>query len=223
MEQRRAESIRRTLEHLIISGEFADGERLDEIRLAERFSVSRTPLREAFQTLAATGLLELVPRRGAYVRHPSIIELVEMFEVMAELEGMCGRLAARRLSEQGRAELSQLHEQSKGFVDAGDSDGYYEANVAFHEAIYQGGQNRFLADQTRTIRNRLAPYRRLQLRRRNRLAESFSEHGRILQAIIDGHEQLVDELLQAHVTVQGGSFTDFIASLSAELGERASR
>lgn len=118
-------------------------------------------------------------------------------------------------------ELRRLHERSRHFVDSDDSDGYYEANVAFHEAIYQGGQNRFLADQTRAIRNRLAPYRRLQLRRRHRLRESFAEHEQILQAIIDGDEIRVDRLLQAHVTIQSGSFTDFIASLSAGLEERA--
>ena len=219
----RVSTLAKALEQEIIVGVLRPGERLDEVSLAERFAVSRTPVREALRHLASIGLVELRPRRGAMVASPSLKDLLDMFEVMAELEGMCGRLAARRLSEQGRVELRRLHEQSKGFVDVGDSDGYYEANVAFHEAIYQGGQNRFLADQTRTIRNRLAPYRRLQLRRRNRLAESFSEHGRILEAIAEGHEQLVDELLQAHVTVQGGSFTDFIASLSAQLDEKVFR
>lgn len=217
----RVSTLAKTLEQEIIIGDLRPGERLDEASLAKRFAVSRTPVREALRHLASIGLVEVRPRRGAIVASPSLKDLLDMFEVMAELEGMCGRLAARRLSEPGRAELRQLHEQSKRFVDADDSDAYYEANVAFHEAIYQGGQNRFLADQTRTIRNRLAPYRRLQLRRRNRLAESFAEHGRILRAIVDGDEQLVDALLQEHVTVQGGSFTDFIANLSAQLGERA--
>lgn len=216
----RVSSLAKALEQEIIVGLLRPGERLDETSIAERFNVSRTPVREALRHLSSIGLVELRPRRGAVVASPGLKDLLEMFEVMAELEGMCGRLAARRLSERGRTELRQLHERSRVFVDDGDSDGYYEANVAFHEAIYQGGQNRFLADQTRRIRNRLAPYRRLQLRRRNRLAESFAEHDRILHAIMDGNERLVDELLQAHVTVQGGSFTDFIASLSAELDQR---
>ena len=210
-----------TLEHEIITGALRPGERLDELSLAKRFAVSRTPIREALRQLASIGLVELRPHRGAIVASPDLKDLLDMFEVMAELEGMCGRLSARRLAEQGRAELQQLHERSKQYVDSGDIDGYYEANVAFHEAIYRGGQNRFLAEQTRRIRNRLAPYRRLQLLRHNRLRESFVEHGRIVQAIADGDERLVDEALQTHVTVQGGSFTDFIASLSARLDERA--
>jgi DNA-binding GntR family transcriptional regulator len=211
----------KTLEQEIITGALRPGERLDELSLAKRFAVSRTPIREALRHLASIGLVEVRPHRGAIVASPSLKDLLEMFEVMAELEGMCGRLSARRLSESGRKELRRLHEQSRRFVDSDDSDGYYEANVAFHEAIYQGGQNRFLADQTRAIRNRLAPYRRLQLRRRNRLKESFAEHDRILQAIVDGDEQQVDQLLQAHVTIQSGSFTDFIASLSVGLDGRA--
>ena len=97
MTGRRADSIRETLEQVIVTEAFADGDRLDETRLSERFSVSRTPLREALQMLAASGLVQLVPHRGAYVRHPGVVELVQMFEVMAELEGMCGRLAAKRL------------------------------------------------------------------------------------------------------------------------------
>ena len=221
MVSERVSTLAKVLEQEIILGRLQPGERLDETSLAERFEVSRTPVREALRDLASIGLVEVRPRRGAIVASPSLKDLLEMFEVMAELEGMCGRLAARRLSEEERTELRRLHEQSRRFVDAGDHDGYYEANVAFHEAIYRGGQNRFLADQTRRLRNRLAPYRRLQLSRRNRLAESFAEHGRILRAIADGDERRVDELMQAHVTVQGGSITDFVASLSTGLGERS--
>ena len=84
MGQRRADSIAEELEELIFDGTFGDGDRLDEVRLAEQFGVSRTPLREAFQRLALSGLVQLIPRRGAFVRQPGPVELMEMFEVMAE-------------------------------------------------------------------------------------------------------------------------------------------
>ena len=105
MEQRRADNIAEALEEHIFSGIFQNGDRLDEVRLAEQFGVSRTPLREALQRLALSGLVELVPRRGAFVRQPGPIELMEMFEVMAELEAVCGRLAARRISDEAIEEL----------------------------------------------------------------------------------------------------------------------
>ena len=98
MQVRRADGVREALEQMIVTGDLADGERLDEVTLAERFGCSRTPLREAFQALAASGLVQLIPRRGAFVRHPGLEEMVEMFEVMAELEALCGRLAARRVT-----------------------------------------------------------------------------------------------------------------------------
>ena len=105
MEKRRADTIADELEELIFDGTFPDGERLDEVRLAEHFGVSRTPLREALQRLARSGLVELIPRRGAFVRQPGPVELLEMFEVMAEVEAVCGRLAARRISDEAFAEL----------------------------------------------------------------------------------------------------------------------
>ncbi|HEY5720167.1 MAG TPA: GntR family transcriptional regulator, partial [Gammaproteobacteria bacterium] len=197
------------------------GTRLDEASLAARFGVSRTPVREALNQLVSSGLVELRPRRGATVAAPGLKQLLEMFEVMAELEGLCGRLAARRMSEEERDLLQAAHDGSQVHVDHGDSDGYYEANVAFHEAIYAGCHNRFLAEQTRALRNRLAPYRRLQLRRVDRIAESNDEHAAVLRAIVDGDANEADRLLQSHVTVQGGSFADFVASLPVAQGARA--
>lgn len=203
----------RTLEQEIVTGVLAPGDRLDEVTLATRFGVSRTPVREALGQLASTGLVEIRPRRGAAVAAPGLKELLEMFEVMAELEGLCGRLAARRMSADERTALQRAHAACRGCAREGDSDGYYLANVDFHEAIYAGCHNRFLAEQTRTLRNRLSPYRRLQLRRVDRLGESFSEHEAVLAAILDGDAERADRLLQSHVTVQGGSFADFVANL----------
>jgi len=203
-----------TLEQEIVTGALAPGDRLDEASLASRFGVSRTPVREALNQLASTGLVEVKPRRGATVAAPGLKDLLEMFEMMAELEGLCGRLAARRMSTEERDALQATHKSCRGCVDGGDSDGYYAANVTFHEAIYSGCHNRFLAEQTRTLRNRLAPYRRLQLRRVDRVAESFAEHEAVLAAILDGEAEQADRLLQSHVTVQSGSFADFVANLT---------
>ncbi len=202
-----------TLEREIVTGALAPGHRLDEAGLASRFKVSRTPVREALNQLASTGLVKLRPRRGAAVAAPGLKELLEMFEVMAKLEGFCGDLATRRMSGDERNRLEAAHEACRASLADGDLDGYYAANVDFHEAIYAGCHNRFLAEQTRSLRNRLAPYRRLQLQRANRSDESFTEHESVLAAIRDGDAARADSLLQAHVTVQGGSFADFVANL----------
>lgn len=211
-----AEQIRRALEQDIVTNVLVPGERLDEASLAQRFGISRTPVREALSKLAASGLVEMRPNRGATVTRLALSELVEMFEVMAEFEGMCGRLAAQRASEQELKALTIAHESCADFAESGRSDVYYQANMAFHEAIYAASHNRFLAAETVRLRNRLSPYRRLQLRRRNRLTESFAEHEQIVAAIRDGRGDDADALLRRHVTRQSGSFNDFLASLPTE-------
>lgn len=214
MDQRRADSIRQTLEQLIITGEFADGERLDEIRLSERFAVSRTPLREAFQMLAASGLLELVPRRGAYVRQPGIVELVEMFEVMAELEGMCGRLAARRISDRELEDLNKAAEACETALSAGNSDAYYRENEQLHNLLYDASGNSFLAGEARKLQRRLQPFRRMQLQVRGRMQQSMDEHRAIISALENGDPQRAENELRGHVAIQGEKFNDLMAQLN---------
>ncbi|MBL4615092.1 MAG: GntR family transcriptional regulator [Magnetovibrio sp.] len=214
---KRASTLKEALEQDIVTGQLAPGTRLEEMGLATRFGVSRTPVREALNQLASIGLVQIRPRRGAVVAAIGLKEMMEMFEVMAELEGMCGQLAARRMIGEDRAKLAVYHEQARSFAQTEDHNGYYDANVCFHECIYLGSRNTYLADQTRALRNRLAPYRRLQLLQRQRLSGSFAEHGQILKAICDGDEARAKKLLSEHVTVQSGSFTDFIATLPTEL------
>ncbi len=211
--ERRADRIRHTLEQEIVTGTLPPGQRLDELRLAERFAVSRTPVREALMQLAASGLVEIRPRQGATVAELGLKRMVEMFEVMAELEGLCARLAARRMGQAERAELQRQHESSRRFASTGDPDAYYAANLDFHEVIYAGSHNAFLAEQTRALRQRLTPYRRIQLRRAGRLADSFAEHEAIVQAILAGDAEEAERRTRRHVTVQGGAFTDFLSTL----------
>ena len=97
--------LRQTIETEIVDGRLAIGARLDETELAERFGVSRTPIREALLQLAMTGLVEIKPRRGAIVSAPDPQLLIAMFETMAEIEAACGRLAARRLVPADEADL----------------------------------------------------------------------------------------------------------------------
>ena len=103
---RRAEALRDEIEQDIVTGHFQPGERLDEQSLADRFGVSRTPIREALMQLASTGMVELHSRRGAFVASLGLKEIIERFEAMAALEGMCGALAARRITDEGTVRIS---------------------------------------------------------------------------------------------------------------------
>ena len=110
---RRAEALRDEIEQDIVTGRLQPGERLDEQSLADRFGVSRTPIREALMQLASTGMVELHSRRGAFVASLGLKEIIERFEAMAALEGMCGALAARRITDEQRAVLLAAHEECR--------------------------------------------------------------------------------------------------------------
>lgn len=195
-------------------GEYPPGRRLVENDLLKSFGVSRTPLREALIQLASLGLVEKRPRRGAFVAEINPQRLWEMFEVMGELEGMCGRLAARRMTEEDRALLLAAHAGCKAAADGGDPDSYYYANERFHLVIYAASQNAYLAEQAQQLRRKLRVYRRLQLRVRGRIATSYTEHDGVVDALLAGQGEAAAERSRAHVLVQGQRFGDLIASLA---------
>lgn len=209
----RSADLREQIEELIAVGAYAPGAHLDETVLAARFNVSRTPIREALIQLASMGLIVLRPRRGAVVAEIAPLQLVEMFEVMSEFEALCGRLAARRMTPVEHRELLAAHHACDQARDAKDPDAYFYMNEAFHDAIYRGSHNMFLTEQARALHRRLRPYRRLQLRVRDRIGASWREHESVVQAIVDGDGDATAALLRDHIMIQGQRFADLIASL----------
>jgi len=201
------------IEERIVTGVYPPGTRLDEQELAKAFGVSRTPIREALIQLASIGLIDIKPRRGATVPEVGADRVCEMFEVMAELEAMCGRLAARRITPIEQHALQEAHNACLAARDANTPDIYYQLNEVFHQRIYQASHNAFLIEQTTALHRRLRPYRRLQLRVRNRMSSSFDEHQAIVSAICKGDSELASELLRTHVMVQGERFTDLVANI----------
>lgn len=216
MDVRRADHILDDLEQMIVTGSFADGERLDEIRLSEHFGVSRTPIREAFQKLVASGLVEQRPRRGVFVVEPGPVELVQMFEAMAELEASCGHLAAKRISSSELRALEGVNNLCKQAVAENDADQYYTHNERFHHLIYDAAQSSYLRDLAVKLQKRLKPYRRMQLHLRGRLEQSMSEHEAILSALTKGDSARAANELRGHVAVQGEKFHHLLTHLNAK-------
>ncbi len=219
MGQKRADIIADKLEGLILDGTFEDGERLDENQLANRFSVSRTPIREALHRLAQSKLVEQKPRRGMFVRQPGPVELIEMFEVMAELEAVCVRLCATRISDDALNELKKTNDLCKAAVEAKDADGYYRHNERFHALLYRQSGNGFLEQECLRLQRRLQPFRRLQLRWRGRLGQSMAEHEAIVAALDEGKGEVAARTMRSHVTVQGEKFHHLMASLRPQAAE----
>ncbi|GAP36980.1 GntR family transcriptional regulator [Piscinibacter sakaiensis] len=225
MSTKLSERLREAIEEEIATGRLLPGTRLDELELAARFEVSRTPIREALSLLAGEGLIETAHRRGAVVAQITPERLVEMFEVMAELEALSARLAARRISDAELQELERLHEECRQAAELRDTDAYFYANERFHYALYASAHNRFLCDEAVALQKKLRPYRRLQLRVRNRMRNSHAEHAAIVQALRDGDGEAAVRCVRSHVLVQGERFADLIASLArlADEGGRPER
>jgi DNA-binding GntR family transcriptional regulator len=205
--------IREALEDAIVSGRFAPGARLDPEALAREFDCSRTPIREALQQLEASGLVRVAAKRGTFVSEWTVDELAERFEVMAELEAICARLAARRITEAELAELEAAHAACRRQSEAGDIDAYYAENSTFHHCIYRATHNAFLEREASRLHAVLQPYRRMQLQVRNRMARSLAEHDAVMAAIRAGDDQAAAEAMRNHVVIQGDRFHDLLAAL----------
>lgn len=214
--------IETTLQDAILDGRYADGERLDETRLAEQFGVSRTPVREALGRLAATGLARQHANRGTFVRQPGPLDLYEMFQVMARLEAFCAELACARVAPSAIAALRALNDACAAAAAQGDVDRYYGANEAFHQRIYMESGNDFLAETCQALQKRLRPYRRTQLRTPGRLAQSLAEHAQVIDAIEARQPRKASALLRDHVSVQGERFHRLMSHWRAREGSGAS-
>jgi DNA-binding GntR family transcriptional regulator len=217
----RSDALRDALEDQIVTGELPPGSRLEEIALAERFGVSRTPIRQALFQLAATGLVEHRPRRGAFVADIGLRRLSEMFEVIAELEALCAGLAARRATVRDVAEIRETHatcaraaeKASEPDASSGESDTYYYANEQFHQTIHEVAGNEFLLEQISNLQKRLKAYRRIQLRARDRVRNSLEEHSLIFRAIEAGSVDEAASAMRNHVAIQGDRFADLLSTM----------
>jgi DNA-binding GntR family transcriptional regulator len=214
-----SEELRNQLEEMIVSGTLKPGERLDEVELAERFDVSRTPVREAFKALIATGLLELKGRQGVTVATMSIPVILEMFEMMAAMEGLCAKLAARRATGREKTQLREIHQRLTASLEMNDPKRFYAINQEFHDLLYDASHTHYLAGQTRSLRRRLAAYRRYVTYQPGRMNATIGEHERMLVAIECADSEAAFAAASDHVNLMGDEMADFIASLPPALTE----
>lgn len=185
----------------IISGQFAAGESLSEIALAEEFGVSRTPVREALKQLQTEGLVEIRPRVGTFVTSPSRREIVELFEMKELLEGAAARLLAVRGAVPEVARLQANVRESDEVARAGDAGRYAELVEEFHDLLITGSDNSKLQAHYRTLMNQLA-YARLvstSLAQPGRLLQSDQEHHRVLELIVAKDGDSAERVMREHV------------------------
>ncbi len=194
-------AVTQSLREAILKGKFQPGERLTEVNLAEIFKVSRNPIREALRALQVEGLIEVNPRKGARVRLVSDAEAQEVIELRAELEGINARNAAKRCDEATRDVLRRLLSEGNEAEGRNATQRLLQLNDRFHALLADAGQNRYLADYVKMLRERtLWLFASAQV---GRAAESWREHAAILQAVVTGDAELAALLASRHVRKVG--------------------
>ncbi|MBO6730857.1 MAG: GntR family transcriptional regulator [Rhizobiaceae bacterium] len=191
--------IANTLSEEILKGELLPGDRLDEQSLANRFEVSRSPIRDALRELASTRLIEHQPRRGFTVATIDMATLRNLYEASGELEGLCAKYCALRADSVQREHIRMLHQRGMEAIRLHDMAAYAEANHALHRAIYDACHNDALRDITLDVRNRLSMFHARFLFSEGRVAQSREEHQEVVDCILKNDGDGASEAMKRHV------------------------
>ncbi|AMO37577.1 GntR family transcriptional regulator [Thauera humireducens] len=187
------------LRERIFSHELPPGTWVDEQALAEQYGISRTPLREALKVLASEGLVTLKPRRGCYVTEISERDLDEVFSVMSMLEGECARASTEHASKADLERLQAIHVDLEKAAAANDINGFFEANQAFHHAIQEIADNRWLLHVIEDLRKVIKLSRHHSLFSEGRLEQSLAEHRGILDALLARDPAAAEARMREHI------------------------
>lgn len=189
------------LETQIVEGRLSPGAKLDEVALGQNYGVSRTPVREALRALAAKGLVQFQPRMGAIVAQPTVGEVMDLFEVVAEMEGVAARLACERMDRVDERLIIETHRACQQAASSFDPEMYYQTNGQFHHAIQRAAHNQSLIDQIELMNKRLSPYRRFITFRPGRTETAIREHEAVFEAILARDGDAAASAMRSHVRV----------------------
>jgi DNA-binding GntR family transcriptional regulator len=206
------EIVYRALRKEINSGHMMPGTRLIELDLAERHAVSRTIIREVMKQLAAEGLVDLIPYKGATVARISIKDLMEIYRIHQDLEGLAAYLATGRLTEKQIAELEKIHKASENHA-SDDVAGWQKWNARFHRALIDNCGNQQLIKLLTTHEIQFARYWFLLLSIPGRIETSIKEHAEILSAIKAGDADQVREVMERHFESSSSKLFDIVSNI----------
>jgi DNA-binding GntR family transcriptional regulator len=192
-------ALRKEIEKLILGGGLSAGERLNENFFAEKFKVSRGPVREAFRALVEAGLLEFVPNRGVFIRQISLNEAMDAYEVRAALFGLAGRLAAGRLAPADIDGLRDLVARMDECIHRQDGPGYYRVNLDLHARILAATGNNRLVSTYRNLIKELHLVRAVNLDSNDHLEASNAEHRAMVEALAARDEDAASQTHFRHV------------------------
>lgn len=187
------------LRTMLVEGLIQPGAKLNERELCEKLGVSRTPLREAIKLLAAEGLVDLLPNRGAIAVKLTEADVLNTFELLATLEGMSGELAAERINDAELVEIQALQYEMMACYARRDLSGYYRINARIHAAINNAARNPVLTSTYRAINARVQSLRFRTNQNEAKWAEAVREHELMVEALSRHDRQTMRHLLVQHL------------------------
>jgi DNA-binding GntR family transcriptional regulator len=193
------EQVAHRLRQMLVESRIPPGAKLNERELSEVLHVSRTPLREAIKMLAAEGLVELLPNRGAIAVELNEADILNTFEVMAGLEGMSGELAAQRITDAELAEIRAMHFEMMAAWTRRDLSNYYRLNSQIHEAINRAAKNPVLTDTYRQVNARLQALRFRSNQDEEKWKRAVKEHEKMVEALAARDAAAMRQVLMDHL------------------------
>ena len=209
-----------TLRQAILKGELKPGERLMEIALAERLGVSRTPIREAMRKLELEGLVVMIPRRGAQVANITEKDLNDVLEVRIALENMALEKACKRMTEEELDKLWQAAREFEHTMAEGNLVRLAEADVAFHEIIYQASDNCRLIQVLNNLREQIYRYRVEYLKEEETRNVLVKEHEELYNAVKARDVERAQEISFEHIENQRKAIIETIKVENAAKQEK---
>lgn len=205
------------IRNLIFDGTFQPGDGLNEQALADRFKVSRTPVREAMRMLTVSGMVDQQPRKRARVASMPLSKIFESMEALSEIEACCARLAARHMTPIERTELTDVHNRYCAMLN---KDHIHNAelgqlNLLFHETLLAGCHNSALIEVAQNLADKVIAYRAEQATQAGRLEKSAEEHGKILDALLARDEEQTYILMRTHFDIVSSNVTEVINTFRA--------
>lgn len=204
-----------TLREAILKGELLPGERLMEIQLASKLGVSRTPIREAIRMLEQEGLAVTMPRKGAEVARMTLKDMEDVLEVREALDELAAQIACDKITKEQLAVLKKTKEEFVTSIEDGDVKKLAEADVRFHDVIYNSTDNTKLVTLLNNLREQMYRYRIEYLKNPDNYPGLLKEHDDIVEALEARDKAKVTEIMHKHVANQALAVKDVIEKQDA--------
>ena len=191
-----------TLRQAIITGEFAPGERLMEIALANRLGVSRTPVREAIRKLELEGLVVMIPRKGAEVAKITEKDVRDVLEVRSSLEELAAELAAERMNDEVKEKLEKALKEFEEAIESDDNAAIADSDVDFHDVIFEATGNARLIQIINNLREQMYRYRLEYVKDTEYHTVLLNEHRELAKAMVEGRKEDARKIMKRHIDNQ---------------------